>query len=605
MVNKSLEAKVRPLANPSLEKTSLLGAGRIYVSKDSFISLTGNLENARHCIVERLDDQPIRREASLWVLPGGGNLSPNVVMMSRAFQDAAGFKVGDPIRVSLSGDVMPDAESVTVQDVGEVNAEIQAPTKHLPCWEFSISMSLGMPPFSPDSSHDTDKHLDRAELVFPGMVLEGVNINKLRRSFKVVSVNSKSSNMASFKLASTAVQILQENEEKPPTDAMISGGKLVLTGVPGLAKQVKMINQFLKAFTRPFWVKGERESCAIALHGGSGTGKTFILRRLEATGWGRSFWIHPSSKLSSIRETFQKAREQQPSMIFIEQLGDILDKERSNRNAVIDSIVEELDALSALALANDALPRVVVIATCLDYLTDIPSVLQKSSRFLKNIALPIPRVSDRLEILEFLDPPIYPDVKKACLEDLAQKTHAYNAEDLTNLVTSAKNILADRLDEAETDISECGKEHFLTKEDMDNALRTTQPTAMHDINLKPPTIRWEDVGGQAHLKKVLARMISFAKVSVLLAEDSPKSWLTYLHRITIQRCFASCVTLLKVFFFMDLLAALRPFRLKQWPPSLPSTSSPSRALSSSTCMSASLSVLSAYFSIALVPLRPP
>jgi AAA family ATPase len=316
MVKKSLEAKVRPLANPSLEKASLLGAGRIYVSKDSYISLTGNLENARHCIVERLDDQPIRREASLWVLPGGGNLSPNVVMMTRAFQDAAGFKVGDQIRVSLSGDAMPEADVVTVQEVGDADTEVKAPTKHLPCWEFSLSISLGMHPFPPNSNYDTDTHLDRAELVFPGMVFEGVSINKLRRSFKVISVNSKSSNVASFKLASTTVRILQENEEKPPTDDVISGGDLVLTGVPGLTKQVKTINQFLKAFTRPFWIKGERESCAMVLHGSSGTGKTFILQRLAATGWGRPFWIQPSDKLSSIRETFKQARDQQPSMIF-------------------------------------------------------------------------------------------------------------------------------------------------------------------------------------------------------------------------------------------------------------------------------------------------
>lgn len=535
MLKKSIDAKVRPLSNVSLERASLLGAARIYISKDSLISLTGGLDSGRPCVIESLqtDDtssnasgaettSPKRREASLWALPEK-NVSANVVMMTRAFQEATGFKLGDVVRISLAeAAVTPDVEEVVVQDAtseADQQKDTATDSKHSPCWEFSISVSL-----------------DRAEQVFPGMTLEGVNINKLRRTFKVISVNGQSSNLARFKIASSTVRILKPGDDKDAAEdiqtATETSGPLVVTGVPGLSTQVNTINQFLRGFGRPFWVPDERESCGFVIHGGHGTGKTFILQRIAATNWGRAHWIRPSDKLSTIRETFKQAQSQQPSLLFIDGLEDILAKDRSNRDSVIEALGEELDNLSTAASASSALPRVVVMATCQDYLADVPAKLQKRSRFRENIALPIPRATERLEILRFFNPPLRAEEKEPCLISLASKTHAYNGDDLANLVLNAKKILGNRLDdEAAVDAVVEGvnsvdinateeqasqekqpQQHFLTSQDMEQALRITRPTAMHDINLKPPTIHWQDVGGQESLKKVLSRMIKNTKV---------------------------------------------------------------------------------------------
>lgn len=161
MVKKSIDVKVRPLANPSLEKASLLGAARLYVSRDSLIALTGALDNGHSCVVEKLGEDaagtpgpdgttpsgPIKREAALWVLPDK-NVSPNVVMMSRAFQDATGFKIGDQVRLALAEAPTPEADEVAVVDVSEGNQEDPAPTRYTPSWEHSISLSLGESPRS-------------------------------------------------------------------------------------------------------------------------------------------------------------------------------------------------------------------------------------------------------------------------------------------------------------------------------------------------------------------------------------------------------------------------------------------------------------------------
>lgn len=630
MLKKSIDAKVRPLSNVSLERASLLGAARIYVSKDSLIALTGGLDSGRPCIVESLqtddassnaseaESSKKRREASLWALPEK-NVSANVVMMTRAFQEATGFKLGDVVRISLAEPaVVPDAEEVVVQDAtseADQQKDTAADSKHPPSWEFSISVSL-----------------DRAEQVFPGMTLEGVNINKLRRTFKVISVNGQSHNLARFKITSSSVRILQPGEDKEAAEdaqvAAATSGPLAVTGVPGLSTQINTINQFLRGFGRPFWVPNERESCGFVIHGGHGTGKTFILQRIAATNWGRVHWIKPSDKLSSIRETFKQAQSQQPSILFIDGLEDILAKDRSNRDSVIEALGEELDSLSAAASASNALPRVVVIATCQDYLADVPAKLQKRSRFRENIALPIPRATERLEILRFFNPPLRAEEKESCLISLASKTHAYNGDDLANLVLNAKKILGNRLDEeavvdavvegvnnvdingTEEPASQAKQlqQHFLTSQDMEQALRITRPTAMHDINLKPPTIHWQDVGGQESLKKVLSRMIKNTKVHFYTL--SPLYFvnlviLTNMTRIPTHLLAMSSVNPLKASSSTDLLAAPRLSLLKPWLPSLLSTSLPSRVLSCSTCTLVNLSVPSAPFSNAPVLLPLP
>lgn len=550
MVKKSIDAKVRPLANPALEKASLLGAARLYVSKDTLIALTNGLDNGKPCVVEKLEDPDglPRREATLWVLPDK-NLSPNVVVMTRAFQEATGFKIGDQVRIALLGEVsmeVPDAKDVLVRDVSSESGATTTTgeTRYPPCWEFALGLSMGefafvVAEWQPHRGRHlfsrlsqrllTHKHIiDRAELVFPGMVLEGVSINKLRRSYKVLAVNARSNSIAKFKPSSTAIRILGADElddaaavstsAAATTDTAFTGGDLAVTGVPGLTSQISTINRFLRGFTRPFWVKDERESCAFVLHGGHGTGKTLILQRIAESRWGRPFWIKPSDKLTTVRDTFKQARASQPCMVLLDGLEELISKERPNREAVVEALAEELDALSAEARAAGALPKVVVLATCEDYMTDVPAKLQKRSRFRENIALPIPRASERLEILKFLDPPIRPDEKAECLASVAQKTHAYNGDDLATLVLNAKKILGNRLDEESSTVSTTSSasavpaEYFMSKEDMLQALRITRPTAMHDINLKPPTIHWQDVGGQENLKKVLNRMIKNTKV---------------------------------------------------------------------------------------------
>jgi AAA family ATPase len=354
------------------------------------------------------------------------------------------------------------------------------------------------------------------------MVVEAMFSSKWRRNFKVISVNSQTNSLAKFDPASTIIKIVDENAANAEADAQ-SGGDLVVTGVPGMGTPIKALNWFLDAFRTDILFRGERESCAFVIHGGHGTGKSFILNRIAATRWGKVHWIKPSDKLASMRETFKLARSQQPSMVLIDDLQDLIVKDRSNRDSVIELLRDELDDLAESISSNNSLPRVVIVATCSDFLTDIPNALRGPTRFADNTPLPIPRIQERLEILKSLDLPINPAEKDSLLLDVAQKTHAYSPLDLRMLCRKAKNDMGIETRQA----GYTSKEHFLQVSDFDKAKKVTRPTAMRDINLNPPTIHWQDVGGQDILKKALNRMVKYTKNPERSLRPPPKGLLLY------------------------------------------------------------------------------
>jgi AAA family ATPase len=332
------------------------------------------------------------------------------------------------------------------------------------------------------------------------MVLEAMHSSKARRNFKVLSVNSQTNNLAKYSLQHTNIHVHWTDPRER--------GKLVVTDVPGMSKAVKSLNQFLDKFTHPIKFKGYKRSSGFVIHGGRGTGKTFILNRIADTKWGQVHRIKTSDKLMSIKLAFRHAQRRQPSIILIDDLHTLISKDNSNRLAIIETMAEELDALSKISQSGEDHVQVVVVATCSDFYMDIPEELRDPTRFFLEAALPIPKVDDRLEILKFLDMPMSSD-KQVLLQQLADETHAFSPRDLCKLAEKAMYHLETRLHATGTGSQE---ESFLKRSDLERARSETQPSAMHDINLNPPAIRWQDVGGQEDLKKALHRMIKYTKV---------------------------------------------------------------------------------------------
>lgn len=514
---KFIEAKIRPIPSPSDKSSekSLKGASRIYVNKEVLLELTGTaLENGKRCYVEKIldDGQATTREASLWAT-ADPKLSRAVVQMSKPFQDACDFKLGDQVKVIYTdGKTVPEAEEIVLEDVTTTQPAIEeVDVSH---WEWAVKDSLGS--------------LDD---VFPGLVVKRVAGGSTFRNFRIINVNGLTSTNARFIPASTKIHI--STGKDPETAAPAARPALLKVDViPGLEPQIRDLNKKLRRWCKPYSDAAGPLSCGLVFDGGHGTGKTILVDQICETGWGTVHRIQPHEKLSSITKIFETARETQPSIVVMDRFERLIDKDRSNRNAVILAVEEFLDKLASESLARNERPKVLVLATCLDYSTHMPADLMELGRFQKHINLPLPDIARRRAILSSLRLRLSPETRDSILSSMSEKTHAYNGKDLASLALEVNELVEARLDE----IEDAGEEpspgdYFISEEMAQQAMEIVRPSAMHEVNLKPPPVHWDDIGGQEEVKQTLQRALALSKMSKQYLQDymtvPPKGFLLY------------------------------------------------------------------------------
>ncbi|RFU34450.1 hypothetical protein B7463_g1841, partial [Scytalidium lignicola] len=482
---KTLEVKIRPYASQNnQDRPDQKGVARVHMNREILLDL--RLDPGQPCYLWKTDqDSSKRREAIAW-LTSEKSLSKKVIQMSKAFQEACGFKLGDDLNISAAGSLKL-ADGVILRD-----ASVQEPDK-LPelvaedriHWEWYLREPLG-----------------RAEIIFPGMTFKNISLRGPKRTFIVDTVNGESLSLGNFN-ETTSITILAQDGSTQVDSLNKSTSRLQVTDISGIDQSLKKLNWFLNNFDREFKYTWAQRSCAVLLHGGHGTGKTLILNKIAGTGWGKIFRIDHEAKPTVIRSIFRDARLNQPSIIIIDEFEDIVGKEDAGSHTITKVIGEELDRLVE-GVRSNALPRVLVAAATLNP-SNIPFALKKRCRFRTEIALPIPDATARKQILKSLSPPL-PDVsKEEILDKLGDRTHAYTPEDLVSLLDAACEIAEERFDSTIEPLPEDGP--YLNQDDIEQALMVVRPTAMHDVTLQPPQVRWNQIGGQGNVKKALRRAV--------------------------------------------------------------------------------------------------
>lgn len=316
------------------------------------------------------------------------------------------------------------------------------------------------------------------------------------------TVNGESSGLGDF-TDTTSVTILGPDGISQAVNQAKSVSRLQVVDLAGIDQSLKKLNRFLSNFTREFKYTWAQRSCAVLLHGGHGTGKTYILNKIAATGWGKVYRIDHEAKPAAIRSIFKDAKLNQPSIIIIDELEDIVGREDAGSYIITKALGEELDRLVE-GIRSDSLPRVLVAAATLSP-SNIPLSLKKRCRFRTEIPLPIPDATARKQILKSLKPPLPETSREEILDRLGDRTHAYTPEDLVSLLDAACEIAEEKWDSPEEPIPE--QELHLSQDDIEQALMVVRPTAMHDVTLQPPQVRWNQIGGQENVKKALRRAV--------------------------------------------------------------------------------------------------
>ncbi|XHF99058.1 hypothetical protein AWENTII_002573 [Aspergillus wentii] len=321
-----------------------------------------------------------------------------------------------------------------------------------------------------------------------------------------------------------------------------------------MSHQIDSINESLADFnqksqklTMPsFYV----HSRGILLYGPKGTGKTALLHQIQEAGWKRSFNVGSSTFSRNIgdaearlRNVFQEAIRCQPSVIMIDQLEFIAPKRTS-----LDSQSLALVLCECLDVAKSAL---VLVVAATRHPNDVDDALRTPHRLATEIELQVPTAQDRAEILCAIRGPSLSELSEKLIDTIAEKTHGYVGADLFALLqlicrkARQRQILehgrqnapcaADSMSSA-FHLGDNAEEETMVSLDIQesdvlSALQETRPTAMREVFLETPKVRWSDIGGQhsikRHLQKAVERPLKFPERMRRLNVNSKKGILLY------------------------------------------------------------------------------
>jgi transitional endoplasmic reticulum ATPase len=271
---------------------------------------------------------------------------------------------------------------------------------------------------------------------------------------------------------------LGEVEPSAMREVLVELPKMTWDDVGGLEEAKQDIKESIEwPLTEPqkFDRMGIQPPSGVLLYGPPGTGKT-LMAKAVANETNANFisvrgpqllskWVGESEK--AIRQTFRKARQVSPCVIFFDELDALApgrgqDGSNNVSERVVNQLLTELDGL-------EDMQEVMVIGA-----TNRPDIIDpaliRSGRFDRLVMIGQPSTEGREEILKIHteDTPLSPDVS---LRELAEITDGYVGSDLASIAREAA-IQALRDD---PDADEVEMKHFRT------AMETVRPTINEEL----------------------------------------------------------------------------------------------------------------------------
>ncbi|HKX22667.1 MAG TPA: CDC48 family AAA ATPase, partial [Rhizorhapis sp.] len=241
----------------------------------------------------------------------------------------------------------------------------------------------------------------------------------------------------------------------------------------------------------------------VLLHGPPGTGKTRLARAVANESDAEFFLINGPEIMGSaygesekkLREIFEAATKAAPSILFIDEIDSIAPK----RGQVTGETEKRLVAqLLTLMDGLEARTNLVVIAAT-NRPEAIDEALRRPGRFDREIIVGVPDERGRREILGIHTRGM-PLGDRVDLAELARTTFGFVGADLAALAREAAieavRRIMPRLNLEEGTIPpEVLDDLYVSREDFLEALKRVQPSAMREVMVQVPNVRWEDVGG--------------------------------------------------------------------------------------------------------------
>ncbi|MFH1779926.1 MAG: CDC48 family AAA ATPase [Candidatus Micrarchaeota archaeon] len=296
-------------------------------------------------------------------------------------------------------------------------------------------------------------------------------------------------------------------------------GKLSMVSyedVGGLKEEVKKIREMVELPMRHpelFERLGIEPPKGVLIYGTPGCGKTLLAKAVASESEAHFITINGPEIVSKfvgeaeekLRHIFEEADENAPSIVFIDELDAIAPKRDEVQGEVERRIVSQL-----LTLMDGLKSRgqVVVIAAT-NRPNAIDPALRRPGRFDREIELGVPDKVARKEILQIHTRGM--PLEEVSLSELASVTHGFVGADLQSLAKEAamkalRRILP-KLDLNKEIPQALLNELKVTRDDFLNALKEIQPSALREVFIEIPNVKWSEIGGLENVKRELKEAV--------------------------------------------------------------------------------------------------
>jgi transitional endoplasmic reticulum ATPase len=323
-----------------------------------------------------------------------------------------------------------------------------------------------------------------------------------------------------------------------------------LRGVPqvtyedigGLKDEIQKVREMIELPLRHpeiFEKLGIEAPKGVLLFGPPGTGKTLLAKAVANESNSHFISISGPEIMSKfygesearLREIFKEAREKAPSIIFIDEIDSIAPKREEVTGEVERRVVSQLLSLMD---GLEARGKVIVIAAT-NRPNAIDPALRRPGRFDREIEIKVPDKRGRLEILQIhaRNMPLDTDVDQ---DKIAAISHGFVGADLEYLCKEAamkclRRLLPELNLGDEKVPPETLEKLIINMNDFDYAIREITPSAMREVYVEPPDVKWEDIGGLDSVKRELQEAVEwpmrFPEMYKQLGHEVPKGILLH------------------------------------------------------------------------------
>ncbi|MEM2136444.1 MAG: CDC48 family AAA ATPase [Candidatus Methanomethylicia archaeon] len=312
----------------------------------------------------------------------------------------------------------------------------------------------------------------------------------------------------------TSITIL----EKPAEEVKVP--RVTYEDIGGLHEEIQKIREMVELpLKHPELFKrlGIDPPKGVLLYGPPGCGKTLLAKAVANETNAYFISINGPEIMSKfygeseqrLREVFEEAKQNAPAIIFFDEIDAIAPKREEVTGEVEKRVVSQLLALmDGLEARGD-----VIVIGATNRPNAIDPALRRPGRFDREIEIGVPNKDGRLEILQIhtRNMPLAEDVD---LKVLSEITHGFVGADLAALCREAAMKALRRylpqIDLQQEKIPEAVLEKLqVNMSDFMEAFKETTPSAMREVYIETPNVKWTDIGDYEEIKQELREAIEW------------------------------------------------------------------------------------------------